>query len=111
MDKQLITHAFEKLGPEKVKAGLAAKYPQSKRTFHGCFLALCYGDAGALMAMAHRLKGQGYAKCLGISQEEMEAVYIAFDDSPTHDAFCALAEEWLELNRMPCVRASQQAPA
>lgn len=89
MNRELITSAFEKLGPKKVARGLRAL--ATAGSFYDCFVALAYGPAGALQ----NSNCDSYAEAFpGMSEIELDALWEAWDDDGR--AFRKLAREWLE---------------
>jgi len=102
MNKELITRAFETLGPERVQRGLTGE----RATSRSCFLARAYGPDGALEDCARRLAGSErlvvswgfFGLPLGLTAGEAAEVAHAFDRP--EGEFRALAEEWLEQNRV-----------
>ena len=94
--KDLLTAAFETLGPEGVTRGLQA----SGHTWNDCFLALAtYGKPGVLARELdrHWRREHYVGTLLGIRTQVVSEVVRIWD----HDEgeFRALASEWLELNR------------
>ena len=94
--KNLLTTAFEALGPERVMRGLEA----SGHSWNDCFLALAIsGEPSALARdLAKRWRKEHFVGTLvGVRVQVVNEVVRAWD----HDEgmFRALAAEWLEANR------------
>lgn len=94
--KDLLTAAFEALGPDRVTRGLQA----SGHSWNDCFLALAtYGEPGVLARELERhwRRDHYVGTLLGVRVQMVNEVVRTWD----HDqgAFRALAGEWLELNR------------
>lgn len=80
--RELIQTALEKLGPERLKRGLAAfDHPYNTGSFRDCFLALTYGEAGALLADAYQANARRFHELLGLTHPQMRAVIHAFDNT------------------------------
>lgn len=92
--KELVTRAFEKLGPERLERGLTA----DGHTWDNCFFARIYGEDGAL---ERRHAGQDISVVLGqlygLSPQEVEAVVAMYDRE--EERFRSLAKAWLEQDR------------
>ncbi|HWP38976.1 MAG TPA: hypothetical protein VNL18_15625 [Gemmatimonadales bacterium] len=105
IDKLLVTSAFQKLGPERVEQGLRAS---GTLGWYDCFLACAYGGYGelfqdSLSIAQHPEPGSrdmqlACALAFGLSDAETWAVVAAFDLARAE--LRALAEEWLEQNRV-----------
>ena len=107
IDKETVTRALEKLGPERVMRGHVALEHGSGGDWHNCFLALAYGKYGLLHARMYGRDSDTMSSSagqqLGLDSLEVLAVMDAFD-------YCrpelqVLVEEWLELNYTPAVKA------
>jgi len=85
--QELLTQAFEKMGPERVAGGRTA----TGYDWHNCFLAVAFGSALNSVATAARLTGLEYA--------EVETIMRMWDRNQA--AFVALADNWLERRRVP----------
>lgn len=85
--QELITQAFEKMGPERVAGGRTA----TGYDWHNCFLAVAFGSPLNSVATAARLTGLEYA--------EVETIMRMWDRN--QEAFVALADNWLERKRVP----------
>ena len=85
--QELITQAFEKMGPERVAGGRTA----TGYEWHNCFLAVALGRHLNSVATAARLTGLEFA--------EIETIMRMWDRNQA--AFVALADDWLERKRVP----------
>ncbi len=117
MDKQLITHAFEKLGPDRVARGMQAFRERAARPFfpdeiwEKCFLGRALGLSHAALqacgAIDAALANADLLTSWGVITD-------AFDSAVTRPTLEAWAREWLELNRQPqqavSLMAAQAAP-
>lgn len=100
IDKALLTGAFEKMGPDAVQRGLLGHHFNEERPFERCFLAMAFGAPGELATIVESCK-IGAPWVMGLTPTEFSNVWRAVDMN--HDAFWALANEWLE-NRPASMR-------
>ena len=77
MDKHLITQAFEKLGPEKVRRMLVACVPENGGTWHCCALAHAYGRPGDLSADLELGDSTQVGPLLGLTVAEASEISVA----------------------------------
>ena len=104
MNKELITQAFEKLGPERVQRGLAAfdDYRHTRRDSTRCFLARA-GETDTprverSIFAAEFSAAWAAVDIIGYEGDGWCEIIDAFEGEPR--AFKALAEKWLEQNRV-----------
>ena len=94
--KDLLTTAFQALGPERVTRGLQAR----GHSWNDCFLAFAtYGAPGVLAReLERRWRRERYiGTLLDVPAQVVNEVVKSWDQDEA--AFRALASEWLELNR------------
>ncbi|SRR6266550_49661 len=111
INKELLTEAFEKLGPERVAAGLTGhRIEPLMNSFYACFLACAFGRPGELLAYINgpHTEGLSAPAMMGLTGVEFEHIWMNVD--MCHDEFWALANEWLE-NRPASPRARTQETA
>ena len=103
MDKQLITAAFEKLGPEKVARMLPAFTPENRGTWDCCALAHLYGMPGALRQRlnASGVSARAIASLVGLEVEQAMEISVTHHWPEPRAMLRGMIEEWLELNRVP----------
>jgi hypothetical protein len=135
--KQVITRAFERLGPERVERGIRLTQGDvGRHTWGRCFIARSYGEPHALERRVRRvlvpaviitfpvwfifvvLAREATVRLFRlIDQTEraqlvglsaQELVVLVSTYDYQEEAFRALAAEWLELNREP--HAPQASP-
>lgn len=82
MQMRRVRSALRKLGPKRVKRGLAAfrSLRTAQTSFRYCFLGRAYGRPGALEREAY---SSGYASALGLTMNEMWDTAMAFDREPS----------------------------
>lgn len=85
--QELITQAFEKMGPERVARGRNATGSE----WHNCFLAVAHERPLHSSTTA--------ASLTGLSLPEVETMMRMWDRNQA--AFVALADDWLERKRVP----------
>jgi hypothetical protein len=107
MNKELVTEAFERLGPERVSRGMAAFGEPNVfiDVWERCFLGRAAGITAAIAdepgGIDRALAAAGVLSC-------WEPVADAYD-SAARGELKRLAEEWLELNRRADVQETRDA--
>lgn len=115
MNKELITQAFEKLGPERVERGLTAT---GRGSYEACFWSFALNlehqgnpvNLPAIQAALAICDEPARNRCTGdLFSPKTTAVSDAWDRN--HDEFKALAREWLEAHPPRVLRPTQSVAA
>lgn len=100
LNKILLTSAFEKMGPDRLKRAVTAR---TAKDWHRCFIAVAYPEFDLQQRISRSedpRHERTVAEATGLTEEEVLELVTAHDHCNKCRAYLlTLASEWLETNR------------